>query len=261
MVDASGPDVISLEELLRFHGPHANGGEPPTDAAIFERLEGFGRAYWQVESRTQREYAAQLWAEWLKTQLLPNLKQSWRVVREAIVAGQRTLVRTEGWRWYSEEELSELPPPMDLIDGYIPEAGLVELFGPSGHMKTFTGLDFGLSVAAGIPWHGATVCQGGVAYIAPEGRRGIRSRVQAWRKARDWGGPLDIQFLLQPVRFLEPSRSWSAKSPPGIQPQGSSSSTPSPGASLPMATRTIRGTCRRMSASVGRSETGLVQRS
>jgi DNA-binding transcriptional ArsR family regulator len=87
-LDNGARTALSLEHVLRTCGPFGNGGEPPTDAAIFERLEAFGRAYWRIERRTEREFARQNWVEWLQRQTLPGLQQAWRVVREAIKAGE-----------------------------------------------------------------------------------------------------------------------------------------------------------------------------
>ena len=82
-------------------------------------------------------------------------------------------------------EIAELPPPEWLIAGLVPEDGLVVLYGEPSVGKSFVALDWGLSVAEGIPWLGHDVRQGKVVYIYAEGARGLRRRSDAWLKAHD----------------------------------------------------------------------------
>ncbi len=66
------------------------------------------------------------------------------------------------FRLYSVEDLEELPDPAWLLEGVLPEGGLVELYGPPGAGKSFLSLDWGLSVAAGVPWLGRSLSQADV---------------------------------------------------------------------------------------------------
>lgn len=66
-----------------------------------------------------------------------------------------------------------------LIDGYIPEQSLIEIFGPPGHGKSFVSMDMAFCIASGIDWHGLKTQQGPVVYIAGEGFNGIGQRVRA----------------------------------------------------------------------------------
>ena len=195
-------EPLTLQELLIGYGPYSD-GEAPTDAEMFGRLDQFGEAVWRIESRTQREYAAQTWADYLANNIVPAPLKPWRIVQEAMAVGN---VATErGWRWYSDTELAELPPTADLVSGHITESSLVLLYGPSGHGKTLIALDLALSVATGTPWHGHDVQQGPVAYIIAEGIGGLALRVQAWREEHQWTDPIPIKFLPHPVELLEPS--------------------------------------------------------
>jgi hypothetical protein len=83
-------------------------------------------------------------------------------------------------RLYSTAELLTLPPPTWLIDGIMPEGGLVALYGPPESFKSFVALDLALCVATGTPWHGHAVQRGLVLYVAAEGGPGIGKRVRAW---------------------------------------------------------------------------------
>lgn len=67
-----------------------------------------------------------------------------------------------------------------LIEGIIAKGELVMLFGESGVGKSFSAVDFALSVASGQPWLGRAVSQGPVVYLPSEGFDGFRSRIQAW---------------------------------------------------------------------------------
>ncbi len=76
----------------------------------------------------------------------------------------------------------------------MPASGLQVLYGPPGVGKSFLALDAALHVAAGRPWAGRKVRQGGVVYIASEGASGFRKRVLASIERK--GFALDIPFAL-----------------------------------------------------------------
>jgi hypothetical protein len=77
-------------------------------------------------------------------------------------------------------EMADLPPPEWLIDGLVPQDGLVVLYGEPAAGKSFVALDWGLSVATGAPWLVHDVKQGEVVYIYAEGVRGLKRRAEAW---------------------------------------------------------------------------------
>lgn len=66
-----------------------------------------------------------------------------------------------------------------LITGLMPSTGLHVLYGAPGTGKSFVALHAALHVAAGRPWAGRGVFQGGVVYVASEGGRNFRKRVVA----------------------------------------------------------------------------------
>lgn len=68
------------------------------------------------------------------------------------------------------DELKNLPTVTWLVEGEIPERGLITLYGPSGVGKSFYALDIALRLAQQNP----------VVYIAAEGQAGYHQRVQAW---------------------------------------------------------------------------------
>lgn len=55
-----------------------------------------------------------------------------------------------------------------------------EIFSPPGQGKTFMLIDIAACVASGKDFHGLTVRQGPVVYIAGEGQNGIQRRFKAW---------------------------------------------------------------------------------
>lgn len=74
-----------------------------------------------------------------------------------------------------------MPDPEWLIDGLIQRRTTAVLFGKSNAFKTFIGIDVGLSVATGRPWHGHKVIQGRVLFVATEGAIGVaKARIPAW---------------------------------------------------------------------------------
>jgi KaiC/GvpD/RAD55 family RecA-like ATPase len=75
--------------------------------------------------------------------------------------------------------------PIDwLVKGYVERDSMAVIFGEPGHGKSFVAIDVACSVATGAEWHGRTVKQGAVFYIAGEGHNGLARRFAAWSKAR-----------------------------------------------------------------------------
>lgn len=93
-------------------------------------------------------------------------------------------------------EVEALPPPEWLIDGLIPENGLVIPYGPPGAGKTFLVLSQSLHIAAGMPWMGKAVRQGVVVYVVGEGLGGFSLRLKAMRQ--HYGMPDSLPFYMVP---------------------------------------------------------------
>lgn len=74
-------------------------------------------------------------------------------------------------------ELDKLAPIEWLRRGEIPAQGLTVIYGPSGAGKSFLALDYALQIAQAAP----------VVYVAAEGERGYKQRVQAWVKHHKQG--------------------------------------------------------------------------
>lgn len=105
----------------------------------------------------------------------------------------------------SLSELDALPPPKWLIEGLIPEQGMVVPYGPPKSGKTFIILSAGLHIAAGKPWFGREVQQGAVVYIAGEGVGGLSLRLRAMRAKYEipatvpfWVVPRAVNFRSEP---------------------------------------------------------------
>ncbi|MGJ8588803.1 MAG: AAA family ATPase [Yoonia sp.] len=74
--------------------------------------------------------------------------------------------------------------PDYIIDELIETETLGLMFGDPGCGKSFLAVDIALSVASGNPFHGRSVKQGSVFFIAGEGHNGLARRFAAWSKAR-----------------------------------------------------------------------------
>jgi AAA domain/Primase C terminal 2 (PriCT-2)/Bifunctional DNA primase/polymerase, N-terminal len=68
------------------------------------------------------------------------------------------------------------------IKGYLEQDAVGVLFGAPGSYKSFLAIDMALCIATGHLWHGRTVEQGPVVYIAGEGHGGLGRRIKAWSK-------------------------------------------------------------------------------
>jgi hypothetical protein len=80
------------------------------------------------------------------------------------------------------DALESIPESAYLIKGLFDLDSLAQVFGQSGHRKSFVMLDISCHVSLGFPWCGHRVRRGPVVYIAAEGAKGIKKRLRAWAK-------------------------------------------------------------------------------
>lgn len=70
--------------------------------------------------------------------------------------------------------------PEWLIEDYLEADSFAMVFGEPGCGKSFLGIDMACCVATGVDFHGLSVKQSPVVYIAGEGQKGIARRMKAW---------------------------------------------------------------------------------
>jgi hypothetical protein len=81
------------------------------------------------------------------------------------------------------EDISLGREPVYLIDDVLPLNGIGVIYGPSGVGKSHAVADIAMSVARGVSFAGQyDVQQGGVIYIALEGRTGFERRIEAYKR-------------------------------------------------------------------------------
>ncbi len=98
-------------------------------------------------------------------------------------------VTTDGIRFFTVDELREMPEPEWLVEPFVPEQGIVVLFGPSGTYKSFIAIDIAGQV------------DGPVVYISAEGSPSrFGDRLAAWEEAS--GRPSGIVVHPQSVDLL-----------------------------------------------------------
>lgn len=78
------------------------------------------------------------------------------------------------------DSAEHLMPTSWLIADLVTTGELASIIGAPGCGKSFIALDMALSIASGIPYHGHTVTQGPVLYLAGEGVQGLEKRAAAW---------------------------------------------------------------------------------
>lgn len=105
----------------------------------------------------------------------------------------------------TDDEIDQLEDPTWLADGAIPANSLTVTFGASGSYKSFDVIDLGMSIAAGIPWHGRRTQQGRVIYVLAEGRSGIKKRRRAWLRHRSIDRVPRFHLLPHSVPLTEPA--------------------------------------------------------
>lgn len=84
-------------------------------------------------------------------------------------------------------QLDEIEPLEPLINGWIFKGTLSQIFGPSGHYKSFIAADMARAVCTGEQWFGHKTHQGPVVYICAEGVQGFRSRIRAIESYKNLG--------------------------------------------------------------------------
>ena len=92
----------------------------------------------------------------------------------------------------------------DFVQGLLVEGALTVVYGDSHAGKTFWTTDLALHVAAGKPWNGRRVDQGGVVYCVLEGGDGFRNRVSAWREANPDARSLPFAAIPSSLNLLDP---------------------------------------------------------
>ena len=70
-----------------------------------------------------------------------------------------------------------------LIEGYMPQHGIIWLAAQWSSFKSFLALDIGWAIAQGREWHGNTVNQAQVLYVAGEGFSGLAKRLDGLTNA------------------------------------------------------------------------------
>ena len=121
------------------------------------------------------------------------------VVREVVVE--------PAFRLVSLQEFVERPQtgPM-LIADIVPREAIVVVFGPPKGGKTFSVTDLAMHAAHNMTWHGhAPVGPLKVAFLAGEGRNGLKIRLKAWLEHHD-AAQLTGDFRLLPESLALPGR-------------------------------------------------------
>ena len=93
----------------------------------------------------------------------------------------------------------------DFVQGVLLENSAAVIYGDSNAGKTFWTTDLALHVAAGRPWNGRRVEQGGVIYCILEGGNGFKNRVACWREQHGMAGQ-NVPFAAIPasINMLDP---------------------------------------------------------
>jgi hypothetical protein len=83
-------------------------------------------------------------------------------------------------KFYSLDDLANLPAPKWLIRDVFEANSLVMLAGPAASFKSFLLIDWLLSLVCGRDWCGRKTVQSKVAYVLGEGKASLFKRIQAW---------------------------------------------------------------------------------
>jgi hypothetical protein len=143
---------------------------------------------------TSRWQSATAWAE-LKAARHQQL-ENWRAFdadklkRQAIA--QTAPATNATFQPMTLADLRNKPKPTWVIDSIMPARSFAVTYGQPAHGKSFIAVSMALHVAAGAPWAGYEVDQGGVFYLAGEGADGLLDRIEG--AIRQYGFPADLPF-------------------------------------------------------------------
>lgn len=116
---------------------------------------------------------------------------------------------------HTHEDLLALPEPHEQLQDTWEEGNLVLVFGEGGSFKSAVVLSTALALATARPWHGKAVASlsGPILWVAGEGFRNFRKRVEAWRIREGVPSPFTPNQLVacgEPLPLLTENDRYSA---------------------------------------------------
>jgi hypothetical protein len=127
--------------------------------------------------------------------LIPSIDQLCEAYQDAGVTGFKKAIKTlsidqpilgtlyqavKKYRPLTVREVLDMPEQEWIVTNFLYEDALSFVYGPPGCGKSFLALDWACHLALGIDWLGHKVKRCRVIYVATEGVRGYRRRIQAW---------------------------------------------------------------------------------
>lgn len=101
-------------------------------------------------------------------------------------------------------QLDEIEPLEPLIDGWVFKSTLAQIFGPSGHYKSFVAADMARAVCTGEQWFGHETSKGKVLYVCAEGVQGFRARIRAIEGYKQLGRLEELTIVRRAVQIGGP---------------------------------------------------------
>jgi len=134
-----------------------------------------------------------------------GLSSDERLELAAHLAGTTSTQRERRFRVMDTTAILNIPPPRWLIQDLIVAAAFNQISGPPDSYKSFLTMSWALHIAAGIPWHGRTVQQGPVVYVAAEGAGSASRRIRAWEEWSDCQLPThpDLVWVPDPINLYD----------------------------------------------------------
>lgn len=114
--------------------------------------------------------------------MIEGARKKWDLPNVDPMSGEAEKARSKPLPLIYFEDVTVNLDAADFVEGVISEGAMSVVYGESNCGKTFFMTDLALHIAAGKPWNGRAVEQGGVVYCALEGSHGISNRVAAFRQ-------------------------------------------------------------------------------
>jgi hypothetical protein len=106
---------------------------------------------------------------------------------------------------YTLDQVFAWPEPEWLIDRFLIAGGTSLLVAQHASFKSFLALDMGMCIETGRMWHGLSVKQGTVVYVAAEGANGLKKRAHAWLAHHEEAVPKGFLVMNQPLLVTDPN--------------------------------------------------------
>jgi len=202
-------DMITVAEEIRRHGRLDDAGGAEYLASLLAACPSAASiaSYARIVAEKSARREAIRHAEALKAAAYdtgnPDLLTG-ELARAAHLAEMAGRGEKRRFTLVTGQQLEEQPELPMLIAKVLPMEAVAVIVGKFGTYKTFLALGMAFALTNGMAWHGLSVQQRGVVYVAAEGSRGMKKRLRALVNRHQCPMPTNLYFVTEPVQLSNP---------------------------------------------------------